>query len=164
VSAREDTVTMTTDVDQVAAWLAAMDEEQFRGITGEDAHGRLDSEASKGLRHPKVRRRWYGMLRILLADVNAQLAGKSGDRSEETEAWRRKALHWQIGLMERRSEARRLCTERTFVSAESREESRRARRARGEAGNVAVQRLIDAHREEFEQLLAEELSRAVEAS
>lgn len=141
------------DPEQVAGWLGAMPEERFRVVVADDAHNRLDGEAAAGLRHPKVRHRWLAMIRILLADVNTQLAGKQGDRSPDTEVWRTRALHWQGRLLTRRAEVRRLLQ----PGPGDREASLAARRARGEAGEVAVARLIDAHRAEFNGYLAEEL-------
>jgi hypothetical protein len=147
-------------MSDVTGWLMSLDEDRFRAAVADDCHGRADEELSAALRDPKVCRRWLAVLRLLLADANAQFAQKKGDLSPEAEAWRRKALRWQERLIARRDEARRVASESHHATPEARAASDRERRRRGEAGDIAVRRLIDRHRDEFDAILTDEFEAA----
>jgi hypothetical protein len=144
----------------VADWLMALDEDPFRKAVADESHNRADEELAAALRSPQVCRRWLSVLKLLLVDVNAQFAAKRTDRSAEADEWRRKARRWQGHLLSRKDEARRLCTTQYHGSPEARAESERARRKRGEIGDIALRRLIERHREEWHDILAEEFAAA----
>lgn len=142
--------------ERTARWLRALNDEMFAGQVTEDAHGRLDAEAAAGLRHSLVRRRWLAEIQLKLTDIQRQFAARKSERGPEAKEWRLRALSWQERLLTRRNEARRLLAEERAVAAVHREEDLSARRRRGEIGESAIARLIDAHRGEFDRLLAEE--------
>ncbi len=143
---------------QAARWLAAADDDTFNGFVADDAHGRVAPDLAAGLRDPVNRFRWHRALRVILANINAQLAERKGQDDLETATWRGRVIRWQSVVLERKAEASRLIRESRI--AQSRDVSLQAKRDRGEAGNAAVHRLIEAHRDEFDRLLAEELLRA----
>ena len=137
----------------LAAWLARADEETFRSVVAADAKNRLDQPTAEALRDGRVLLRWQRMLKVLLLDAQVQLEEKRDDPARGHE-WRVKVRRWHASLVVRKAEVNRLIGEQP--SAASAEEALAERRRRGEAGEAALQRLVDAHRDEFDRYLAEE--------
>lgn len=153
-------MTTTTTDSQVAEWLRVIGEDEFREQVAADCRSQADAEVSEALRHPAVCRRWHDALKLLLVDINAQFAQRNDDRTPEGKAWRVKALRWQESLIRRRDEAKRRCTETSHLDPDTQAASKRDKQRRGAAGELAVERLIERHREEFDSLLVEEFEAA----
>ena len=150
----------------IAALVAATDA-SFRTAVVADVRGEGAPGRRAALRHYTNLRRWRRHLGVLLHDVDRQLACRRGDPTLAAHDWRRRTLGYQTTLRRRLIECqRRRAAEHAVVSA-SRAEGRRrdleaAQRAgasvkelRAKAGELAVDRLIDAHPGEFARLLAE---------
>lgn len=167
------------DRDDMARWLLALGDEAFREIAGKDANERLDRDAWAALRHPAVLKRWRAMLLHLRVDGKTQVAEKEADPGFAD--WYRKYARWDERLRARILEVDHLVAEQVrakgknwartaFADAGEREQA--ARQATGEdpaddgisrktrrmiAGDIAVARLVEAHRDEFKAIFDEEL-------
>jgi hypothetical protein len=151
------TVPDRESTERLAAWLLTIADDVFRDVVAQDVAKRLDPETAAALRHPRVLVRWTRMLKVLLKDAHVQMAEKRNDPARGPE-WRVKVARWEASIEASRTEAQTLL-ERHGSEAQ-REESLRAKRARGELYDAAVQRLISAHRDEFRQIMDEERKRA----
>jgi hypothetical protein len=157
VAARERIIPMTTQPvptpDDLAAWLMTITEADFRNVVAKDVHKGLDWDAAQALRHPSVLVRWVRMLSVLLKDAHVQLAEKKHEPSIDRE-WFVKVARWEASIEASQAEARSLV--RRFEAQAQHAENLVNKRARGEAREAAVCRLVNAHRQEFSQLLDEE--------
>jgi hypothetical protein len=141
--------------EQLAAWLLTIDEEEFRRIVARDVNKRLDPEGAAALRHPSVLIRWVQALKVLLRDIHVQMAEKA--RDPERAEWRVKAARFEVSIQAAQAEARALV--RRHQAEAQAAESLRDKRARGDARDAAITRLIAAHRDEFNRLIDEERER-----
>jgi hypothetical protein len=141
---------------QVADWIRTLPVDEFRAIVAQDVRGEADAEAAEALRHPSVLYQWLAALKWLLMDLNTLHAARRG--FPEYDEWRRSAAGFQSKVIARRAEGRRLVQQ--AASEGAKEASRLERQRRGEIGELAIQRLIDAHQDEFTGYLLDEYTRA----
>jgi hypothetical protein len=156
------------DADQlVLERLASIPDIDFREIVSADARGEGTPDERAALRHQRNLKRWQKQLGQLLSDAEQQLKERRSDKSLEGHDWRRRVTGYRDNLLLRATECRRLRAE-VHVELMKRGDSRRrdaetaaalgatAKELRGHAGELAVDRLITAHREEFQRYLTEE--------
>ena len=139
----------------------------FREIVVADARSAGDPDERAALRHPRILKRWRQHLGQLMADVEQQLKERRGDKSLEGHDWRKKATGHRDSLILRVTECQRLRAE-AHEELMRRGDSRRrdaetaaamgatAKELRAQAGELAVERLIKAHRDEFERYVTDE--------
>lgn len=138
----------------VVDWLVHMPQDNFEKHVRRDLTGDLDPVAHQALRHPDNLLRWNDALTTMHKSVNQQLADP-GRRGKEYADWRRRAIVFQTSVSTNRTEAKHLLRQQYVNPPENRVKPKKA--TRQEAGERAIQRLVDAHRSEFLALLAEEL-------
>lgn len=161
----------TTPDPAVVEQLAALDDTALMGTVADETRGAADIPTRLALRDPRLLTRWRKAIGALMTDADAQLSMRAKEGKTE---WRRRTLGFKRALEARRAE----CADRIAASEEetkaawlqhaaAREQARQeaiaakksAAAQRALAGEVAVQRLIDAHGVEFARYLAEECER-----
>lgn len=150
------------------ARLAAMAGPEFLALVADEARDQGPVEERIAVRDPALLKRWRTALGDLIHDINEQLARQLLTDPD----WRRRTVAFKDCLELRRAE----CAERRRAAGEAdaagRHEEAEARKAeqagqrqpprgaanrlRAEAGERAIDRLIEAHRPEFTRYLAEE--------
>lgn len=147
--------------------LVSMPDSDFREIVAADIRGEGATQDRAALRHPRNLKRWRRQLGELIVDIEQQLGARRDERTPEAEAWRQRGTDYRAALIARATECRRRRSE-AHIDLMRRDESRRLDHARAlavgatrkelraEAGERAVERLIEAHRDEFEQYLVDE--------
>ncbi|MGP4115298.1 hypothetical protein ACTWP5_30925 [Streptomyces sp. 4N509B] len=144
--------------------LAEMPEETFRGIVMAEAKSQADPITSLALRHPDLRVRWLKAIKAHITELDRQFAQRKDDPA--TNEWRRRANTVRGSLLNRKYEAEAANPRNRHIgeTPEQRErrldESAAERRRRGEIGELAIQRLREAHPDEFDAYLAEEYHKA----
>lgn len=144
--------------------LAEMAEEAFLETVMAEAKGRADPVTELALRHPDMRVRWLKAIKPAITALNHQFAQHNDDPTANE--WRKRANTVHSSLRQRKYEAeaanpRNRHTPETPEHRDRRlEESAAERRRRGEVGQLAVQRLREAHPDEFDAYLAEEYHEA----
>jgi hypothetical protein len=135
-----------------------VDEALFALVVRDDVVNRCAISDAEALRDPKNLDRWKDALWVFWIDTEAQLAKRAGIRDKETMEWRKRVKLTQNAIRVRRAEVRQLLRERAeqqrAVAAANNTPIMKARRR--SAGERAVQRLKDAHPDEFMTYLAEE--------
>lgn len=153
----------TADVQR----LTAMPLIDFREVVADDACGKGDPGVRAALRHHANLPRWKKALGSLINDTNLQLRERRGDRSLAAHDWRKRVTGYRNGLQLRLSEARRLTADAQADMVRNGTARRREAQAaalrgaslselRAQAGEIAVDRLIKAHGDDFARMLAEE--------
>lgn len=147
--------------------LIAIPDIDFREIVAADVRSDGDPEERAALRHTRNLKRWQRQLGQLIADVEQQLRDRRGDKSLEGHDWRKRVTSHRDNLLLRATECRRLRAE-AHAEMQRRHDYRRrdaeaaaaqgatAKELQRHAGELALQRLIAAHREEFNSYLREE--------
>lgn len=156
------------DADRLAIErLASIPDIDFRDVAAADAGGEGDPGERAALRHPHNLKRWQKILGQLASDVERQLRERRGDQSLEGHDWRKRIVGYRDNLLLRASECRRLRSE-AHLELMKRGDSRRRdaetaaamgatpKELRMQAGELAVERLIREHRDEFNGYLREE--------
>lgn len=157
------------------ARLETLSDTSFRDLVATEARGQLDMDTRIALRHTSLHLRWQRTLKELRADINQQLNNRRHDNSLLTHDWRKRAEGYRDSLTLRLQECRDLRaaeiektkTHRAALKASNNEETDRqldtlgvpqhtSKELRRQAGERAIQRLIDAHGTEFSAYLAEE--------
>lgn len=174
---------------EVTALVAALGEEAFAYLVRRESRGQAHPLEAAALRTDELVDRWLTALTRIRDDVDAQLQEHAGDRGEAAREWRLRATWTRATLDGRRKEAKRLRHEaglrRAAAEREAKREAHRAQQQRAaaerearrgdvdyiracrahikdlrrQAGEVAIQRLIDAHGREFSAYVAEECER-----
>ncbi|MFI2078657.1 hypothetical protein [Streptomyces triculaminicus] len=150
---------------ETVALVAALGPDAFTDLVQRERRGQAHPQEAAALRHPKVVTRWEAELQAQQVAVEAQLACRAGDRSAEAREWRTRVTWVRARLAQRRTEARALLAEKNRSEAEAAAKAKRVvpvpgrQEMRREAGRIAVDRLIDAHGDEFARYLAEEYQR-----
>ncbi|MEW2578397.1 hypothetical protein [Streptomyces syringium] len=170
---------------ETVALVAALGPEAFDDLVRRELRGRAHPEEAGALRRPEVATRWEAALCLIQIDLEGQFAARAGDRSEASMDWRRRASWVRTTVAGRRKEAR-ACRrdyrpgrapeeQATAAQANASAKVRRAehvdgiveastspakdRELRRQAGEAAIDRLINAHGLEFSRYLAEECER-----
>ncbi|MEV0636413.1 hypothetical protein AB0I77_15875 [Streptomyces sp. NPDC050619] len=156
----EEQIALLSRVNQ----LAEMAEEAFLETVMAEAKGRADPVTALALRHPDMRVRWLKAIKSAITALDRQFAQNKDD--PDAKDWRKRANTVHSSLRQRKYEAE-AANPRNRHKAEAPErrerrleESAAERRRRGEVGQLAVQRLREAHPEEFDAYLAEEYHKA----
>ncbi|WP_322501790.1 hypothetical protein TR631_33710 [Streptomyces rochei] len=147
--------------------LVSIPDIDFREIVAADIRGAGDPDERAALRHRRNHRRWKEQLGELIADIETQLRDRRASPIPTDPEWRRRATAYRDRLVLRLTECRRLRAEAHEEEmrrgdARRRDAERAAemgatpKKLRAEAGEIAVDRLVTAHREEFERYLVEE--------
>jgi hypothetical protein len=138
-------------------WLHALDEEAFQRHVGDDARARADEMVSRALRHPKLRHRWTLALKALRKHVEQQVKVTGPSDRGDYAAWREKVAWFKTHLEARALEAKSL----TLSASQPKdpEKIRAGQLKKGGVGQVAVDRLVEAHKAEFTRYLVEEYAR-----
>ena len=139
----------------------------FREFVAADVRGEGAHDDRAALRHPRNLKRWQRQLGELIRDIEQQLRERRDDKTPAGLEWRRRGLDYRERLTRRATECRRRRSE-VHVEMTRRQDFRRrdaevalaagasVKELRARAGEIAVQRLIDAHGEEFARYCAEE--------
>lgn len=138
----------------VVDWLAAMPHDNFERHVNMDLNDTLDPVARQALRHTLNLERWRDCLEVLFTDLQRQFTDPAR-KTPEFADWRQRALAFQTLVLRRRAEADELIRQWRKVKGDA---SARAatKAAQRDAGDRAIQRLIEAHRQEFVGYLAQE--------
>lgn len=143
-------------VEDVAAWLAGLDDSAFRKQVDDELHGRLDSVACAAMREPANLRRWESVLKTMHISVQTQLSDPN-KKSPRHAQWRQRVLIVQETISKRREECRNLmAAQRMPTAAALKAKANRA--ARRGPFDRATHRLREAHQVEFLTLYVEELT------
>lgn len=152
---------------QDIAYVQALPDIDFRGIVAQDARQEGQHGHRAALRHRTNQVRWRGQLGILINEIENDLNRRAGDTSLITYDWTRRATGYRDALVLRLTECKRLRAE-VVAQQQSGAEARRrdaetaaaagasVRDLREKAGEVAIQRLIEAHHPEFTAYLVQE--------
>jgi hypothetical protein len=151
--------------ETVTAEVVALPDAEFAELVSADVHGKATAEQAGALREPAVVERWLVELKRMQQELEVQFAQRKGDRSAPVVAWRARALLVQSGVHERLREARAIRAAVLEAAAAERARLRGEGQApelsRHRAAVRARRRLIEAHQEEYDALLAEERVRVV---
>lgn len=148
------TVATPTDIAEIHT----MSEEQFQRLVLLDAQYRAPRVRALALRDPSTAHRWIAAIKAIQRDCNVQVLSKAGLADEETKQWRAGITALQQVLGDRRREAAAIIA----VNPHSRALPSRSagqKELRAAAGELAIRRLVSAHRDEFTRLLLEECAR-----
>lgn len=148
---------------QYLATLPAID---FREIVSADARGTAEPQHQAALRAPANLKRWQKALGELDQDLCEQLRRRRHDQSLLGHDWRKRAATYRGALTVRMTECQRLRAEAHERAQRGRETKRHdaevaaaagvsVSELRRRGGEVAIERLINAHGAEFSRYLAE---------
>lgn len=165
------------DPGTVAA-VAALTDREFRDLVSADIAGKATPVEAGALRRPEVAARWAAALKQVEVSLMAQLVERRSEVGPDVDVWRARVHRKRGWVASRREEARELLRVAALAGQEAAhraaverkaaakraaaaagEEARRAN-PEGAAGEAAIKRLIEAHRREFTELLAEEYAAA----
>ncbi|MEV7466188.1 hypothetical protein AB0O20_06685 [Streptomyces kronopolitis] len=180
---RDTTSAAAVDLN-VVRLVASLDDTAFAGLVARDIRSQAHPAEAAALRQPQLLTRWATAISQFQISIEAQFAAKGGDRSPEATDWRKRASHLRFAAAARRKEARVSISARSgnrewatearrenwlanqeakarndadyAAAGLAREEQKRLSR---EAGDQAVQRLVEMHRNDFNRLLIEECER-----
>lgn len=162
--------------------VAFLDETAFAELVDREARDCAPPAHAAALRSPEIRNRWRSALRLMIHDLQAQLAERGDSTSLKDERWRRKVssllhrcnrrsaevreLNRRQGEYDRQEAAERKAEQerqrlaahetRMVEAAGVRQALEPMKAARRAAGDRAKQRLIEQHWDEFQDLLDEE--------
>lgn len=152
------------DVADAARELLAMCPEEFADVVSDDVTADLDDDFLRAaLRRDEVLDRWHAALTELAMSIEAQMAAAKGKKDAETNRWRGAARRVLSGAVARRTECRILKRQRHVAATPVIAipgKVKTTQEAKRDAGEKAVQRLKDAHPEEFMDYLAQEYGKA----
>lgn len=156
----------TADPGEVAR-LSNLSDGDFELVVSAEVRGRATPAEAAALRTPQCAYRWHGMLKKMNASILADLAQMKGLKDEETKRRRSALVRRQGAILGRATEAKRLKDlwniERNRPKPKLTDsEKRRRAEHRKAAGERALERLRDMHREDFDKLLQEELQAEAE--
>ena len=139
----------------------------FREIVAADVRSSGDLDERAALRHRRNLKRWQRQLGELIRDIEQQLSDRRDDKTPAGSEWRRRGLEYRERLTQRVTECRRRRSEAHVESTRKQDFRRRdaetaastgatVKELQRHAGELALDRLIAAHRGEFNGYLAEE--------
>ncbi|PJN00830.1 hypothetical protein CG740_23280 [Streptomyces sp. CB01201] len=166
-SAMEEPITAAEADRATVERLASLPDIDFREIVANDVRSDGDRAERGALRHPLNQRRWKRQLGELAADIETRMSARKGDSSLEAHDWRKRTTGYRNMIKIRVEECRRLRAEAHAESVRKQDWRRRdaeiaaaagatPKELRVHAGEIAVGRLIEAHRDEFNRYCAEE--------
>lgn len=143
--------------DEYIKLLQDASDKEFMSLVRAEAHGKARPEEAAALRTPALRFRWSSALKDIAADMQRIMETAALRDDPTTRRWRQKHQRRIMEVSARRKEARYLVGESLKLQKNDSGEQRAQRRAQAQdAGRRAIDRLIEAHIEEFETYLAEE--------
>ena len=144
--------------EERAQYLATAEEDDFLDAVEADLED--DAPALRAaLSHPLVCHRWFDALKVRLVDIQNQLNARrpvgriSDDEYREYRDWQRRAVRYQQAVLETRAVAKRAVQDASRI-----DNAAKAEKAAGSksASNRAIDRLIAAHPDEFQQYIDDE--------
>lgn len=146
--------------------LLAAPEQEFLALVRVELVGKATPEEEGALRSDRLLRRWRWALDQLALQYHRELAALAGDYSDAARGWRRWNQDRVMRLATRRRELKELLRSLHARTAGAGAEgsAHGGKKPHATPANRAIDRLIDAHREEFMQLLAEEKERDAAAA
>lgn len=150
-----------TAVDvEIVNLVAALGPVAFADLVARELRGTAHPQEAAALRDPRNVKRWKHALHDSLNDIDKQLGDRRGDKSFAAQDWRKRAMWVRSGIDKRIREAKRhIKAANVAAAADIRTSRAHIKDLHRQAGEVAIQRLIDAHGVEFSQYLAEECER-----
>jgi hypothetical protein len=136
-----------------ATSLGSLDGVAFAKVVQDDVRGTAHEDDSAALRHPQNLNRWRLALLDFKADVNRQRASRVSEKGDDVDEWRQRVSVVQRTIAMRLTECR---SHIEYVRIQNTERKRAEKDQRHEAGERAVDRLVEAHQQEFQQYLQEE--------
>lgn len=147
-------------------YVAALPDAPLREIVEQDARGIARPADAAALRNEMNLTRWKEMIGQLLNQVETRISARRKDPSLEAHDWRKRALVYRNVLIQRKNECKQLRAEAHADMIRKHDSRlREAKRLkvtgadikvlRGQAGEVAIDRLINAHGVEFSNYLAD---------
>lgn len=138
--------------------LADSSDGEFTALVRAEIHGKATPEEATALRSPELLHRWASALKAIAGDMQAKMEAAAHRDDHTTRRWRQQHQRRILEVAARRKEARHLLTQAGRERRQNHAGQGRRLEAR-EAGQRAIDRLIEAHREEFQTYLAEEKAR-----
>lgn len=135
--------------------LADSSDQEFMSLVRAEIHGKATPEEATALRSQPLVFRWAAALKAISSDMQVKMEAAAHRDDATTRRWRQQHQQRILAVSARRKEARQLLSEMDRKRRQANAGRDRKAEAR-EAGQRAIDRLIDAHREEFEVYLAEE--------
>lgn len=147
-------------------YVSALPDIDFREIAAQDATNKSKPEDSYALRHRINLNRWNNVLGQLINEAENRIGLRRGDRSLAAHDWRKRTVAYRNALVLRRTECKKLRAEmHEWMIRNNESRLMEAKKAaamgvtpaelRAQAGEVAIDRLINAHGKEFALYLAE---------
>lgn len=133
--------------------LAALGDVAFAKIVQDDVKKVAHPDDSAALRHHENLQRWRTALKQFRYEMQKQLASKSGEKGAGVTEWRKRVSVVILSIASTFDECTSLINQ---VRIENTEKRRQEKGKRHEAGERAIDRLIEAHQVEFQEYLAEE--------
>ncbi|MEV6165796.1 hypothetical protein AB0L71_28555 [Streptomyces sp. NPDC052052] len=135
----------------------ALPDEEFVQLVFAETRSVVDPPTAAALRAPSVLRRWDDALKLILGTVQSGLDKVRGVQEPQAVEQRNKLARREHLVRTRLMETKRLKREQHEVWVyEGKVNQERNKQQRNTAGDAAIQRLIDAHPEEYRKLLDEE--------
>ena len=141
--------------EEMVQLLAESPDKEFTSLVRAEIYGKATAEEAAALRSPELLYRWASALKAIAGDMQSKMEAAANRDDPTTRRWRQQHQRRILAVAARRKEARQLLSE---VDRQRRQRlTGRDRRAEARAaGQRAIDRLIETHREEFEAYLAEE--------
>jgi hypothetical protein len=141
----------TSDLPQLVFELP---DAEFASLVTAEVRGKATPSTALALRDPRNWSRWSAILRKEATETHVSLAQRKGDDDPQTKQWRRSVVRLQGAIQARQREISSMRDARRRLRAEgNRNEIKIAQQW---AKDAALNRLAQAHREEYLVLLAEE--------
>jgi len=155
-------------VSELAVWAAALPDDLFGELVEGELRGVADRPVLEVLTHWRIASRWQATLRTLQKQANDAIEKLAKRQDLPARSNRRKLSERQLLLSARLGEAKEAVSNASmhpeFIAERHRRSVERKRakiglaRARFLAGKRALNRLVQAHREEFDDLFREEVA------
>ncbi|MEU9405698.1 hypothetical protein AB0E08_08325 [Streptomyces sp. NPDC048281] len=139
--------------EQLVQTLRAASEKEFASLVLAELEGKATPDEAAALRSDDLLWRWKQALSTLLVESQQQLNATLDRDDSFTREWRKRRQRWVQQAAARRKEMSLLLRSLQIRRAEER---RAGKDARVTPRNRAIDRLINAHQDEFDRLLKEE--------
>ncbi|OPC84147.1 hypothetical protein B4N89_27345 [Embleya scabrispora] len=146
-----------TELAREYARLRDLDPPAFVTLVRDDALGRTSKSTAAALRTPGLLERWRAALKELKTDIHAQIEQSRAQEHPGSRDWRNRIAHLQRRLAVRSAETNSLAV---AFSTQGTPATSDAEPSRATCGERAVERLVAAHRAEFDRLVHEEYTAA----
>lgn len=144
--------------EEIIHVLLAASDDEFFGLVRAELAGRATPDEVAALRSDELLPRWKRAIDALLAESQQKLSAVLEQDDPFSKEWRKRRQRWVEQAAARRKEITPLLGS-LHMRRESERRAAREARARRSPRNRAIDRLIEAHQDEFELLLKEEEGR-----